>query len=1180
MGTGVSHIDSVIGLANVVVTLGANLLVQSALLASTGLLAAWILRRKGAAFRSAILRVTLLAILLCPLASLSLKAAGVHGLTFSLPLATTQFVDVPAPLGAPALVRSESVGLPKQGELDIRPFQQPRRDHSATRNLQSDTATAPGISSDQTPASASRTSAAPQATRLGLLYIGLTGFWIVASSLLLLRLLIAYARMLRVRSLAKEAPSTLCAAWKASARDMRVRPPSLLVHPRIKSPCLVGFFRPAILLPESYAAADPLSSREVIVHELAHMARRDCVWNLLGNVVRAVLFFQPLVWLLGRRIEDTSDEVADDYVVQKGTDRKRYANVLADIAESFQPAPTESLAGVGVVGFRSSLDLRVQRILDTKRTLSIRVSARATATAIVLALSATVTASLIGAGEKSGADAAARLKDAIALRTETFEKGRGNKVDDLRVVLDILEELSATYPDVDEYRGELGITQCLLGAAAHEEDDDSVSSEDAFISATVILEPLTQAYPWNVRYKHHLAECYSLGGWLLAEAGRPQEGLEAARRAVALSEEVAAIEPDNAVWHWYLAHILKRLSLQLIDLRLPHADTMTDVWRHLRIAIRLPKPEDREVPQRHIVLANRIYHVGIGLTTADLDVPSEKLIEQGRQEEAAQLYEEVVECVEELAVEDSRCHYHMPTVLSEYAVLLERIGRQEKAEEIRSKREAFRKELVTEFPRAIQERRSVQVAGPIVDYVVRISTSGDYRLYARFDGHDLDSRRFHVWIEELGDGPGGTIADTYLLEADADYDFRTNGWDGSAEAEWIGGRVSDERERLEVPIVWPISASGEYTLRFGGPWDGTALDAFVFQRADLPAPVGDGPEESRTTSSGVFLEENGRVTVEAEHYAARVSFDGGDWLVVPDEDPGDVAHHNFRGTGYLQVLPDSSRTLEQEFERLMRRIQKDPEDAAAYLARGALYLNSAKDYENAVADFSTAIVLQPDNKDAWARRGLVRAELGGWAEAARDFGKVAELEPHNAYDHYLAAIVELARGNIDSYRAACASVIERFGGTDVPNEAYWAAWACVLGPEAVSDFDVSIALAAKASQGSFSDNSCRTTLGGLLYRAGRFEEALASLQGWTNEDTRQSSPAYAWFFLAMAHHRLGHATEAHAWLEKAIAQAEQEIQAQPPWNRRLTLGLLRQEAEGLIRQTETALGTNESDTRS
>ena len=64
------------------------------------------------------------------------------------------------------------------------------------------------------------------------------------------------------------------------------------------------------------------------------------------------------------------------------------------------------------------------------------------------------------------------------------------------------------------------------------------------------------------------------------------------------------------------------------------------------------------------------------------------------------------------------------------------------------------------------------------------------------------------------------------------------------------------------------------------------------------------------------------------------------------------------------------------------------------------------------------------------------------------------------------------------------------------------------------------------------------------------------------------SPAYTWYFLAMAHQALGHQEDARTWLDKANQWTEQVLgdEEEPPsWKRRLTLKLLRDEANGLIR---------------
>ena len=69
-----------------------------------------------------------------------------------------------------------------------------------------------------------------------------------------------------------------------------------------------------------------------------------------------------------------------------------------------------------------------------------------------------------------------------------------------------------------------------------------------------------------------------------------------------------------------------------------------------------------------------------------------------------------------------------------------------------------------------------------------------------------------------------------------------------------------------------------------------------------------------------------------------------------------------------------------------------------------------------------------------------------------------------------------------------------------------------------------------------------------------------------------TSPAYTWFFLAMAHKRLGHDDQAHEFLTKAIKRSDEELlpKANASWNRRLTLQLLRREAEGVLGVTPTA----------
>ncbi|MHB8971324.1 MAG: tetratricopeptide repeat protein [Pirellulaceae bacterium] len=107
-------------------------------------------------------------------------------------------------------------------------------------------------------------------------------------------------------------------------------------------------------------------------------------------------------------------------------------------------------------------------------------------------------------------------------------------------------------------------------------------------------------------------------------------------------------------------------------------------------------------------------------------------------------------------------------------------------------------------------------------------------------------------------------------------------------------------------------------------------------------------------------------------------------------------------------------------------------------------------------------------------------------------------------------------------------------------------------------------------------------LGTVLYRAGRFDEAVARLaetEALVQEPSEASnvSPAYTWFVLAMAQHRLGHADEAKQWLDKAVAWTDKILAeadqgtADISWNRRLTLKLFRDKATTLLGMTPPAV---------
>ena len=373
-----------------VVTLGANLLVQSTVLIAAGLVLYRLLRRRGVAVQSAVLRTTLAMVLLCPLTALLMEASGIDGLTLHLPEPVIQH-DAESPVTAPeptttspsppeAVDAADDPSLLMAGPAEgiVLPPIEPASAGLAVFEVAAAETQSP-LAAPVAPMDAASAASGPvvhTVIELMLLYSGLAIVWLSVSLVLLTRLLVCYVRLSRLRRFDRPAGGLLTAECRSAAEEMGVAAPAIMVNPFITSPCLVGFVRPAILLPESEEMGRH-ARRQLIVHELAHLSRRDCLWNLLCRLASAVLFHQPLLWLLSRQIEDTSDEVCDDYVIRHAEDRRRYARQLVDLAERFVPHAPEVTVGVGVIAFKSSLGRRIQRILDTSRTLSVRVGVHA-----------------------------------------------------------------------------------------------------------------------------------------------------------------------------------------------------------------------------------------------------------------------------------------------------------------------------------------------------------------------------------------------------------------------------------------------------------------------------------------------------------------------------------------------------------------------------------------------------------------------------------------------------------------------------------------------------------------------------------------------------------------------------------------------------------------------------------
>ncbi|MDA0814148.1 MAG: biotin/lipoyl-binding protein, partial [Verrucomicrobia bacterium] len=138
----------------------------------------------------------------------------------------------------------------------------------------------------------------------------------------------------------------------------------LLTSFRRSIPMTWGTFRPRILLPEASKEWSGEQLDTVLLHELAHIRRADCLAQGISQLACAVHWFNPLVWIAAWRLGIESERATDDMVIESGTRPSDYAKTLLDTVAAVDPAPSPSLAAVAMARART-VEKRILTVLDS-----------------------------------------------------------------------------------------------------------------------------------------------------------------------------------------------------------------------------------------------------------------------------------------------------------------------------------------------------------------------------------------------------------------------------------------------------------------------------------------------------------------------------------------------------------------------------------------------------------------------------------------------------------------------------------------------------------------------------------------------------------------------------------------------------------------------------------------------
>jgi TonB family protein len=184
-------------------------------------------------------------------------------------------------------------------------------------------------------------------------------------------LLILLAGLLRLTWLASRAREVDGGPWAAAASEIAAacgvhRPIAIL---QSEHPALLvtwGLFRPKVILPAAAQGWSDDRVRVVLRHELAHIRRGDWAVFMVAELLRAVYWFNPLVWIACRRVREDSETACDDAVLEAGVAGSDYATHLLDLARTLRAHPRRSMPRVPAPAMArpSSLQGRITAMLN------------------------------------------------------------------------------------------------------------------------------------------------------------------------------------------------------------------------------------------------------------------------------------------------------------------------------------------------------------------------------------------------------------------------------------------------------------------------------------------------------------------------------------------------------------------------------------------------------------------------------------------------------------------------------------------------------------------------------------------------------------------------------------------------------------------------------------------------
>ena len=122
-------------------------------------------------------------------------------------------------------------------------------------------------------------------------------------------------------------------------------PTRIVISRELKIPFVFGWKKAIIVMPEAAYAWKENKIKTVLLHEVGHIRQNDFIFNFFVQIIKALYWWHPLVWIAAKETRLACEHSCDELVMQTGVSHLDYAKHLVEIARSiyhsnFQPSLT------------------------------------------------------------------------------------------------------------------------------------------------------------------------------------------------------------------------------------------------------------------------------------------------------------------------------------------------------------------------------------------------------------------------------------------------------------------------------------------------------------------------------------------------------------------------------------------------------------------------------------------------------------------------------------------------------------------------------------------------------------------------------------------------------------------------------------------------------------------------